>query len=407
MGDSLPAGGGVLRRQRQGHRQPAGRGARHRVLHLHVHLGGVRLPEVRRSSVGNHEPRADRPTPSPSTRRAVLPDEAADEGQRAHRRAAALQRLRPRPEQQGHHPRAHHQLPQGQARPHHHGEQTREFNYVGNLVDGLLAAAEDKSTIEGPVNLASGEEVAIRDLVRKNRRAHREVSPPSRLARWSNRPTEIWLFAGQHAGALAVRLDAPGEPGRGPRNARRWKWYSHYLANGGSHRSEPIMESILNPLRPLARLMPGRASRARFATWSATGSSARPWSRFRCLPVACPLPAWWRSCGWVGATWATPRAPTTPRSPASEPRRRPAPSSSAARCLHPAAGVAGRQVGRGDVDAGAPAQRHARVSGTLERQGLRHVHNCLAPLRDHGGYSWYSPTLRRSEHAGLLPARHL
>jgi predicted O-methyltransferase YrrM len=45
---------------------------------------------------------------------------------------------------------------------------------------------------------------------------------------------------------------------------------------------------------------------------------------------------------------------------------------------------------------------HARVSGTLERRGLRHVHNCLAPLRDYGGYSWYSPPLERMPRAFQL-----
>ena len=47
------------------------------------------------------------------------------------------------------------------------GEQTREFNYVGNTVDGLLLAANYEGRLDGVLNLASGAEVAIRDLVIK------------------------------------------------------------------------------------------------------------------------------------------------------------------------------------------------------------------------------------------------
>jgi len=38
---------------------------------------------------------------------------------------------------------------------------------------------------------------------------------------------------------------------------------------------------------------------------------------------------------------------------------------------------------------------HARVDGVLRAHAIPHVHNCLAPLRDYGGYSWYAPPLER------------
>jgi UDP-glucose 4-epimerase len=44
------------------------------------------------------------------------------------------------------------------------GAQTREFNYVEDLVDGLLAAAHHPG-FEGPINLAGGREISIRSLV--------------------------------------------------------------------------------------------------------------------------------------------------------------------------------------------------------------------------------------------------
>ncbi len=47
------------------------------------------------------------------------------------------------------------------------GEQTREFNYVGNIVEGLVRAANHPERIDGVMNLAAGEEVSIRELVSK------------------------------------------------------------------------------------------------------------------------------------------------------------------------------------------------------------------------------------------------
>jgi UDP-glucose 4-epimerase len=45
------------------------------------------------------------------------------------------------------------------------GEQTREFNFVTNLTEGMILAAEHPTPVDGPMNIAGGEEVAIRDLV--------------------------------------------------------------------------------------------------------------------------------------------------------------------------------------------------------------------------------------------------
>jgi nucleoside-diphosphate-sugar epimerase len=71
------------------------------------------------------------------------------------------------------------------------GEQTREFNYVSNVVDGLVMASAHAGKIEGPVNIAAGEEVSIRDLVNKiseltGMRAQLEIGA------LPYRPTEIW-----------------------------------------------------------------------------------------------------------------------------------------------------------------------------------------------------------------------
>ncbi|HLG98261.1 MAG TPA: GDP-mannose 4,6-dehydratase [Bryobacteraceae bacterium] len=47
------------------------------------------------------------------------------------------------------------------------GEQTRDFNFVANLTEGMIAAAEHPEPLDGPINLASGDEISIRDLARR------------------------------------------------------------------------------------------------------------------------------------------------------------------------------------------------------------------------------------------------
>jgi nucleoside-diphosphate-sugar epimerase len=71
------------------------------------------------------------------------------------------------------------------------GEQTREFNYVSNIVDGLVKAAEHKGEIDGPVNIAASEEVSIRDLVTRIA-ALTGTEAQVNIGALPYRPTEIW-----------------------------------------------------------------------------------------------------------------------------------------------------------------------------------------------------------------------
>ncbi len=71
------------------------------------------------------------------------------------------------------------------------GEQTREFNYVSNVVDGLIKAAMHEETVQGPVNIAAGEEVSISDLVRKIAELT-ETRSQIEIGALPYRPTEIW-----------------------------------------------------------------------------------------------------------------------------------------------------------------------------------------------------------------------
>ena len=45
------------------------------------------------------------------------------------------------------------------------GIQTREFNYVHNLIDGILLSATNNDAIGQVLNLGSGEEVTIKELI--------------------------------------------------------------------------------------------------------------------------------------------------------------------------------------------------------------------------------------------------
>lgn len=113
------------------------------------------------------------------------------------------------------------------------GEQTREFNYVGNLVDGLLAAASHEGRIEGPVNLASGEEVAIRDLVRKIAELT-ETKSSLEIGALEYRPTEIWrMFADSTRARTLFGWTPRVSLDEGLK--RTVAWYRKYLADGGAH----------------------------------------------------------------------------------------------------------------------------------------------------------------------------
>ncbi|MCE9533048.1 MAG: GDP-mannose 4,6-dehydratase [Planctomycetes bacterium] len=71
------------------------------------------------------------------------------------------------------------------------GEQTREFNFVDNIVDGLMKVATHPEPIDGPINFAAGEEVAIRDLVRMIAELT-ETRSEVLIGALPYRPTEIW-----------------------------------------------------------------------------------------------------------------------------------------------------------------------------------------------------------------------
>lgn len=74
------------------------------------------------------------------------------------------------------------------------GEQTREYNYVNDVVDGLLALARHDGELPGVINLASGKDYAIRELVLKIADITRTKSKLE-IGAIPYRPTEIWKMA--------------------------------------------------------------------------------------------------------------------------------------------------------------------------------------------------------------------
>jgi nucleoside-diphosphate-sugar epimerase len=107
------------------------------------------------------------------------------------------------------------------------GEQTREFNYVSNIVDGLAAAGSHEGRLDGVMNLASGEEVAIHDLVRKIAELT-ETRSEIELGALPYRPTEIWRM---YADSSRARQALGWEPKVGLDEGLRLtvEWFREYV----------------------------------------------------------------------------------------------------------------------------------------------------------------------------------
>ena len=112
------------------------------------------------------------------------------------------------------------------------GEQTREFNYVENLVDGIIKAAEYNGSIDGPVNLAAAEEVRICDLVTKIAELT-GAQDRVRIGALPYRPTEIWRMYGDSNRANEIlhwRPQVTLEEGL----RRTVEWFREHLALSGA-----------------------------------------------------------------------------------------------------------------------------------------------------------------------------
>lgn len=71
------------------------------------------------------------------------------------------------------------------------GRQTREFNYIDDTIDGFVRAAQINDAIGKIINLGSGEEISIKDLILKIAKLTDTKSEVS-FGALPYRPTEIW-----------------------------------------------------------------------------------------------------------------------------------------------------------------------------------------------------------------------
>jgi len=108
------------------------------------------------------------------------------------------------------------------------GIQTREFNYVDNIIDAFVAVAEAPvPPADRVVNIGSNREIAIRDLVRKIHERTGSVSE-LRIGSLPNRPTEIWRMCADNSRAAECLGWTPRvtfEEGL----ERTITWYRRYL----------------------------------------------------------------------------------------------------------------------------------------------------------------------------------
>jgi UDP-glucose 4-epimerase len=109
------------------------------------------------------------------------------------------------------------------------GEQTREFNYVSNIVDGLIRAAETEARIDGPINIAAGEEVGIRDLVNKIAELTGTLAKVE-IGALPYRPTEIWRMYADSTRARDV-LEWKPEVNLDEGLRRTVQWFREYYGN--------------------------------------------------------------------------------------------------------------------------------------------------------------------------------
>ena len=83
------------------------------------------------------------------------------------------------------------------------GVQTRDFNYVENLVNGFILAGQNDRALGEIINLGSGREISISTLVKE---VHKLTDSKSRLyiGKLPYRPTEIWRMAADNRKAKKI-----------------------------------------------------------------------------------------------------------------------------------------------------------------------------------------------------------
>jgi nucleoside-diphosphate-sugar epimerase len=83
------------------------------------------------------------------------------------------------------------------------GVQTREFNYVSNIVDAFILAVRVEKAVGQIINVGAGEEIRIKDLILL---IHKLTGSRSKLqiGKLKYRPTEIWRMKTDNTKAMKI-----------------------------------------------------------------------------------------------------------------------------------------------------------------------------------------------------------
>lgn len=108
------------------------------------------------------------------------------------------------------------------------GKQTREFNFVENIIEGFLRCGMVEGLEGQVINVAEGHEIAVRDLAASIHRLSNSKSD-LRIGALPYRPTEIWRMYADATKAkqlLGWEVRVPFQVGL----QRTIEWYKEYLA---------------------------------------------------------------------------------------------------------------------------------------------------------------------------------
>ena len=124
------------------------------------------------------------------------------------------------------------------------GKQTREFNYVENLVDAFILAGIRQEALGQIINIGSGKDISIRDLITM---IHKETNSDSqlRIGELKYRPTEIWQMFADNKKAKEL-LGWEPKLGFAQGLKRTIKWYRDFSAQYGDPESPLAALSVLN-----------------------------------------------------------------------------------------------------------------------------------------------------------------
>ena len=107
------------------------------------------------------------------------------------------------------------------------GEQTREFNYIDNIVEGIMIACKKVKHLDYPINLGSNKPIKIKNLVRK---IHKLTNSKSvlKIGAIKNRPNEIWRMQAENK-FITKKIGWKSSLDFNEGLKRSIKWYKNFI----------------------------------------------------------------------------------------------------------------------------------------------------------------------------------